>query len=158
MSMPVSMDKGAAADFDDPTADAATKAVWADLLARADLVRQQAPCVANRLAIAQQRDTLRYAMTRSGTYLPVVRKFTVGDFVYLRAPSQTTLRIQAQQVIVRVIEVRSSGTLVVQGKCGQTRQVHASNVAPCHLPHLDGSIDPELAIPAPDMPCEMMRR
>ena len=152
MEAPLNLDKGA---VELENGDQAAGAVWADLLARMEVVRQQAPCVANRLAIAQQRDKLRYAMTRSGAYMPVVRKFSVGDFVYLRAPSQSTLRIKAQQVIVRVIQVKDSGVLVVQGRCGQTRAVHSSNVAPCHLPHLDGTIDPELAIPAPDLSCEV---
>jgi len=36
------------------------------------------------LSIAQHRDTLRYAHTRSGSYKPKVRQLDVGDFVYLQ--------------------------------------------------------------------------
>jgi hypothetical protein len=156
MSSPVDMDLGAveAEGAAAATVPEAARAVWSDLLARSELVKEQTPCVANRLAIAQQRDKLRYAMTRSGAYLPLVRKFKKGDFVYLRAPKQSTLHPGAQQTIVRVLDVRPTGVVVVEGRCAQTRAVHSSNIAPCHLPHLDGTTNPDLAMPAPDLPCE----
>ena len=105
---------------------------------------------------AQHRDTLRYAKTRSGAYLPKLRKFEPGDFVYLRRPNRNnTLQLPVHQLIARVLEVREAGTIIVQGKCGQTRSVHCSNLAPCHLPHLDGAIDPALILPDIDLPCEV---
>ena len=36
------------------------------------------------LKIAQHRDTLRYANIRGGGYTPNVRKFEVGQYVYVR--------------------------------------------------------------------------
>ncbi len=35
------------------------------------------------LAIAQHRDTLKYATIRGGGYQPSIRMFHVGDYVYL---------------------------------------------------------------------------
>ena len=154
MGAPLDLDAGAV-DPEGPDVTATAEAVWADLITRSELVKEHGPCVANRLAIAQQRDKLRYAMTRSGAYMPLVRKFAPGDFVYLRAPKQSTLHPGAQQTIVRVLQVKPSGVVIVQGRCTQTRQVHSSNIAPCHLPHLDGDMDPDLAMPAPDHPCEV---
>jgi hypothetical protein len=127
-----------------------------ELKRRGALVKIMVPLIANRLAVAQQRDKLRYAQLRSGTYLPLVRKFSVGDFVYLRRPNQVnTLQIAAEQLIVRVVRVRSNGVITVQGRCGNTRDTHVSSIAPCHLPHLDGTINPELAMPPADLACEV---
>jgi hypothetical protein len=35
------------------------------------------------LSIAQHRNTLRYATIRGGGYRPHVRRFRLGDYVYL---------------------------------------------------------------------------
>ena len=51
------------------------------IIQRAQWLRNAIPTVANNLAIAQHRDTLRYAMTTSGTYLPKLVKFQPGDYV-----------------------------------------------------------------------------
>ena len=127
-----------------------------ELLRRAGYLSRCVPTIANNLAIAQHRDKLRYAQTRSGSYLPLVRKFMPGDYVYLRRPnSASTLQVPAQQTIARILEIKDTGVATLQGKCGQTRGVHVSNMAPCHLPYMDGSIDPELAMPPIDHACEV---
>ena len=128
----------------------------ASLAARSKIIKAITPIIANRLAVVQQRDKLRYAQTRSGAYLPMVRKFSVGDYVYLRRPNQvSTLQIRAQQAVVRVMVIKSNGVVRVQGRCGNTRDTNVSSLAPCHLPHLDGTIDPSLAIISPDLACEV---
>jgi hypothetical protein len=139
-------------NFEDPNTQ---HLAAAELLARSGYLEKVMPIIANNLAIAQHRDKLRYAQTRSGSYLPQIRKFTVGDFVYLRnANLLNTLQISAKQIVVRILEVRDSGVIILQGKCGRTMSTHVSSIAPCHLPHMDGSIDPELAIPSADHACE----
>ena len=83
--------------------------------------------------------------------MPLVRKFSVGDFIYAHRPNQAnTLQIVAQQLIVRITKVMPNGVLQVQG-----RSIHVSSAAPCHLPHLDGTIDPSLAISPADLACEV---
>ena len=68
------------------------------------------PLIANRLAAVQKRDKLHYAQTRSGANLPIIRKFSVGDYIYLRRPNQvSTLIIRAQQVVLRVVVIKSNG-------------------------------------------------
>ena len=82
----------------------------------------------------------------------MVRKFSVGDYVYLRHPNQiSTLQIHAQQVVVRVMVIKSNGVVRVQGRCGNTRDTNVGSLASCHLPHLDGTINPSLAIISPDL-------
>ena len=128
-----------------------------DLQARAALMRRQVAMAGDNLRIAQHRDTLRYAHTRSGAYKPKLRKFEVGDFVYVRRTHQTGLDLPTKPEVLRVTEVRPSGVLVLMGKCGQTIPMHMSQCAPCHLPNLDPTVDPLLARVAVDLPCEVCR-
>ena len=51
--------------------------------------------------------------------------------------------------------IKNNGVVRVQGRCGNTRDTNVSSLAPCHLPHLDGTIDPSLAIISPDLACEV---
>jgi hypothetical protein len=136
-------------DFDDPAKAAAV------LESRARAVKQAALIAGDNLRIAQHRDTLRYATTRSGSYLPKLRRFEPGDFVYLRREQQYALQSEAGQEIYRVVEVRDSGVVVLQGRCGHTATNHLSNLAPCHLAGIDPSIDIQLAVPPVDLPCEV---
>ena len=128
----------------------------ASLLARRKLVEDMIPVVANNLAIAHHRDALWYAKRRSGAYTTKLRKFEVGDYVYVRRRNVVnTLQIPARQLILRVLEVRVKGTLLLQGRCGCTVVHNATNCSPCHLPFMDAEIHPELAQVAADMPCEV---
>jgi hypothetical protein len=66
------------ADLDDPK-------TWARVVEeRARVFEKEMPIAFNNLAIAQHRDTLRYAHTRLGDYIPKFKRFKVGDLVYLK--------------------------------------------------------------------------
>ena len=131
------------------------EAVAANLVSRAQYLTHVVPTIANNLAIASHRDTLRYAKTRGGSYLPKVRKFATGDFVYVRRRNVlNTLQTAAKQMVVRVLEVRPTGAVVLQGRCGCTVTNHVNNLAPCHLPYIDPTIHPEMAIPSVHQACE----
>jgi len=55
------------------------------------------------LLIAQQRDKLRYAAIRGGAYLPVLREFQAGDFVYLKRRNlDCVLQMAAKRPVYRV--------------------------------------------------------
>ena len=126
------------------------------LRSRAQLMEQCAIVAGNNLRIAQHRDTLRYAMTHSGAYKPRLRKFLVGDFVYLRVgQKRNTLEVPAQQLVLRVAELRPSGIAVLQGRCGARMSAHISSLAPCHLPDIDPTLDLSLLRPSADMACEV---
>ena len=123
-------------------------------LERAALAKKYAVIAGDNLRIAQHRDTLRYAKLRDGGYLPMVRRFNVGDFVYLKRQHKAGLDIPAQPVILRVHEVRASGVLVLQGRCGGLTAVHLSQCAPCHLTNIDTNMELGLAPPAADAVCQ----
>jgi PHD-finger len=113
---------------------------------RAELFRRIMPMAFENLAIAQHRDTLRYATIRGGGYRPSIRRFHPGDYVYLQQTAPTTLDVTAGRIILRVRRVLPSGVLVLEGRDGMEWKDHVRNCAPCHLPNIDDSMDPSLAI------------
>jgi hypothetical protein len=60
------------------------------------------------------------------------------------------LQIPARQTILRVLEVRESGSILLQGRCGCTILNNIINLAPCHLPNINGTLHPKLARPPKD--------
>jgi hypothetical protein len=68
-----------------------------------------------------------------------------------------TLQVKARPNILRVVEVRPGGAVVLQGKCGTTTHQNITNLAPCHLPGIDPSIDVTLQHVPVDHVCEVCR-
>ena len=128
----------------------------ADLARRREIVKQQCPMALQNLQIAQHRDEQRYKHIRSGSYLPKKHRFEVGDFVYThQANTANALQPRAKPAIYRIVEVRPSGRLMLQGKCGATTDRHMSQCAPCHLPGIDPALDPSLTTKPPEVACEV---
>ena len=89
-------------------------------------------------------------------YTPKLRKIEAGDFVYVRQPGHTPpLTPEVKQLIYRIKEVRPAGVLLLQGKCGGEVTTNMINVAPCHLPNIDPTIDHTLAIPNAGHACQI---
>jgi hypothetical protein len=138
--------------FDDPALAATT------LLQRAQHVRRVCPEAFGNLLIAQHRDSLRYAMVRSGSFQPTLVKFFPGQFVYVARPATAnTLQVKARPEILKVVTVNPGGAVTLQGKCGTTVQQNVENLAPCFLPNIDPTIDPTLGHVAGSHPCEVCR-
>jgi len=138
--------------FDDP--DLAAES----LLARAKMVEQMCVEAGNNLKIAQHRDSLRYALIRSGEYKPSLMKFYAGQFVYVQETNvANTLQVRARPNILRVVDVRPGGSVILQGKCGTTINQNIKNLAPCHLPNIDPTIDVTLQPVPADHACEVCR-
>jgi hypothetical protein len=104
------------------------------------------PTMFENLTIAQHRDTLRYATIRGGGCRPSIRRFHVGDYVYLQQIALTMLDVMASHTILRVREVLASGVLMLECHDGVVWKDHVRNCAPCHLPNVDGIVDPSLAM------------
>jgi len=91
-----------------------------------------------------------------GGTLPLLRRFNQGDYVYHRSTSaRTSLDPKAKPEILRVTEVKPSGVIVLEGRCGSTISTHCTHCAPCHLPIEEHSVDPRLARPSPSHACEV---
>jgi hypothetical protein len=92
------------------------------------------------LSIAQHRNTLKYAHTRSGNCKPKVKQFDVTDFVYFQCQPNDTLDISFGRTILRIKVIRPSGVLELQGANEHTIRDHSKNCVPCHLPNLNPTI------------------
>ncbi|CAM6093253.1 unnamed protein product [Calypogeia fissa] len=142
-----------------PVVDLDSATAWSTVISeRASLFKRVMPMAMENLAIAQHRDTLRYAHTRGGGFKPKVRKFEVGDFVYLQRQPNDTLDTSASRIILRVKSLNPSGVLELQGADGRTIKDHSKNCAPCHLPNLDPTIVTSNWIPPADYPCKVCQR
>jgi len=97
-------------------------------------------------AIAQHKDTLRCATIQGGGYPPSICRFHVGDYVYLQQTIPTTLDVTTCRTIVRVRKVLTSRVLMLEGCDGVVWKDHVCNYVPCHLPNVDGIVDPSLAV------------
>ena len=123
---------------------------------RAEAMQHHLTIAGNNLAVAQHRDTLRYALVRGGGWQPGAHKFRVGDYVYLKRVSKdNTLSMPVKSTILRVHQVKPSGVLRLIGGCGSIMDVHAENCAPCHLLDIDPSIDLELRAVSKHASCEV---
>jgi hypothetical protein len=58
---------------------------------RGVLFQRWMPMAMGNLEIAQHRDTLRYAKTRSGAWKPRLVQYAAGDYVYLQREMLDTL-------------------------------------------------------------------
>ena len=136
-------------DFDNPQAAATC------LLERAATMRQACILAGGNLLVAQHRDAKRYGMVRSGVYHRRIRKFQVGDFVYFRqGQANSKLDTSHYASILRVVELKPNGNMVLNGRCGRTVVANPVNCAPCHLLNIDPTVDTSLARPSRDLPCE----
>ena len=127
--------------------------VWAQTLQDgAEYFQKAMPMALENLAITQHRDTLRYARIRSGAYWPQLRRFRVGDYVYLQREAPTTLDVKAGRTILRVKDILPSGVLLLERKDGQECRDNTKNYGPCHLP-IEGTVYLELAVVPPGYKC-----
>jgi hypothetical protein len=67
------------------------QAAIAGIIQRAEWIRQATPIIGENLAIAQHRDTHRYAIRRSSAYSPRLQRFQPQDFVYVSRPGMARL-------------------------------------------------------------------
>ncbi|GAX86312.1 hypothetical protein CEUSTIGMA_g13724.t1, partial [Chlamydomonas eustigma] len=113
-------------NFDDP--EIASQSI----LAKALILQEYCITAGHNLFIAQHRDTLRYAKLHSGGYLPSAHKFSVGQFVYVR--NWKVLHKEARPEVLRILDIRPTGVLVLIGRDGVKIVENVVNCSPCHLP------------------------
>eukprot|EP00798_Chlamydomonas_sp_ICE-L_P022501 gene22501-biopygen31170 len=102
------------AQLPDLTDNTQVQALTDTLLERAQWIKRVSPTIANHIAIAHHRDTLRYANIKGGAYNPRLRKFQVGDFVYIRRPNvRNSLQMAAQGMILRIIDLKPTEVVVL---------------------------------------------
>jgi hypothetical protein len=142
----------------DEVMDLDSPATWARVIAeKATLFRKVMPMALENLSIAQHRDTLWYAHTRSGNYKPKVKQFDVGDFMYLQQQPNDTFDTSFSRTILRIKAIRPLSVLELQRADERIIQDHSKNCAPCHLLNLDPTIIMSTWIPPLNYPCRYFR-
>jgi hypothetical protein len=124
------------------------------VLSRAKDLKEHMPIAMSNLESAQHRQAMAYRARRTGNFVPKLRKFEVGDFVYKkRSELNSTMQTKFKRGIFRVAEVRDNGTLVLQGKCGGVFTEHMENCAPCYLAGIEPTINPTMQEVTEDTEC-----
>ena len=108
-----------------------------ELLARADMIQHAGLVAADNLAIAQHKDRLRYAVTHGGQYVPTAFLFKPGDYVYLLREAHDLFHLPTRQQILRIVELRDNGVVVLEGRDMRQCTRHIQNLVPCHLKNVD---------------------
>jgi hypothetical protein len=90
-----------------------------------------------------------------GGYRPQVRRFQLGDYVYLQQTAPTTLDVTTGRIILRVREVLGSGVLLLEGRDSKFWKDHTRNCALCHLPHIDGTVHPGTSHISAGLKCQL---
>jgi hypothetical protein len=132
---------------------------WARIVEeRARLFEKGMSIAFNNLAIAQHRDTLRYAHTRSGDYKPKLKRFEVGDLVYLKRQKADSMDLRVGRIILRITKVKGNGRLLLEGRDRKQIRDHVENCAPCHNPNIDLWQNPQLAKQDLDQACQVCKK
>jgi PHD zinc finger-containing protein len=130
-----------------------------ELLKRAKLAKELRIQVAENLRLAHARNAARFKALRSGLYQPKIHHFEVGDFVFITSPEDQVpggaLGIPLRDEILKVVDVRSTGVLVLQNQGGRTFDKHVEHCVPCNLSNVEGTIHPELIKPSWKYPCHV---
>jgi hypothetical protein len=122
---------------------------------RAKVFEKRMSIAFNNLAVAQQRNMLRYTKTRSGTFAPKLQRFAARDFLYLKRQKADSLDPRVGRSILRVKSIGIGGRLVLEGRDKNTVTDHVKNWASCHLPNLDIWRNPRLVRGDVDQSCQV---
>ena len=89
------------------------------------MLKHVIPLSMRKLAIAQERDKTRYRFVWGGKYFKSKAKFKIGEYVLVNQSTKNTLQPSVYSHILRVMELRNSGVVVLQCRDGATvtRQV-----------------------------------
>jgi transposase InsO family protein len=128
-----------------------------ELIRRAELAKALRIQVAENLRLAHARNAARFKALRSGLYQPKIHHFQPGDFVFVTNPGEQTpggaLGIPVRDEILKVIEVRPSGVLLLENQGGRTFTRHVEQCVPCNLSNVEGTVHPDLIKPSWKYPC-----
>ena len=114
-----------------------------ELTRRGAILKEVMPLAMRNLAIAQERDKKRYRFVRGGKYLKPKATFKVGEYVLVKQSKNHTLQPSVYPHILRVMELRSSGMVVLQGRDGATVTRQLNQLSHRSVPVADHAIYPE---------------
>ena len=86
---------------------------------------------------------MRFSFVRGGSYDRPKAKFQLGEYVLVKQSKINTLQSSIHPHILRVMELRGSGVVVLQSRDGATVTRQVSQLAQCSIPVSDHTIHPE---------------
>ena len=126
-----------------------------DLEKRTADLKEVMPLAMRNMAISQQRDEERFRHVRGGKWDRPKVKFVVGEYVMLRQKKAHTLMPSVRPHILRIVELRAAGVVILQGRDGTTISHQTSQIARCSVPISDKKIYPELFVKTGSVHCEV---
>ena len=112
------------------------------LSSRGQTFRRLMPLAMRNLAIAQQRQKERYSLVRGGEWAKPKASFSVGDYVMVKRETKNTLQAPAHPHVLRIVELRASGVVILEGSDAARCTKQMKDVAHCPLPILDTTLHP----------------
>ena len=100
------------------------------------------PLAMRNLAIAQQRQKERYSLVRSGEWARPKASFAPGDYVMVKRETKNTLQAPSYPHVLRIVELRKSGVVILEGSDAARCTKQMKDVAHCPLPILDTTLHP----------------
>ena len=122
---------------------------------RGQAFKRVMPLAMRNLAIAQQRDMERYRLVRGGGWDRPKASFAPGDYVMLRQVKVNTLEAPTRPHVLRIVEIKPSGVVVMEGSDAARREEQIKNIAHCPLPILDTKMYPERYFRGPSLHCQV---
>ena len=80
---------------------------------------------------------------RGGSWAKPRASFELGDYVLIKRVKPNTLEAPAYPHVLRIVKLRPSGIVVLEGSDGARCTNQMKDVARCPLPILDTTLHPE---------------
>jgi hypothetical protein len=77
--------------------------------------------------------------------------------VYFQQTIPTTLEVTWEKVILEIRVILSSKALILEGQDWKVWKDHVKNCAPCHLPSIDGWVNPIVVVVSRGLACILFR-
>ena len=122
---------------------------------RGEAFKRVMPLAMRNLAIAQQRDKERYRLVRGGGWDRPKATFQPGDYVMIRQVTENTLQAPSRPHVLRIVELKDSGVVVMEGSDAARWEEQVKNVAHCPLPILDTKMYPVRYYRGPSVHCRV---
>ena len=126
-----------------------------ELKNRGAVLQEVMPLAMRNLAIAQQRDQERFRHVRGGGYDRPKAKFEVGQFVMVKQKKKHTLQPSVRPHILRIVNIKSTGVVVLQGSDGTTVDHQVTQLAHCSVPIADTKLYPHKYIRTDAVHCQI---
>ena len=95
------------------------------------------PLAMRNLPIAQQRQKERYQLVRGGSWHKPKASFKVGDYVMVKRDVKHTMEVRVHPHVLRIVELRPSGIVVLEGNDAARVTKLIKDVAHCPPPIQD---------------------